>query len=248
MLTPQQIREAGGDPVPATVLDQTNTSVVWKQCVTCRNVKDPKHFKADTSYKDGRTPQCNTCAAVPRLSLEEHTDRLWEMNYYADATKAQRWPHLLDYANEAARLSGKWKHWTTFVRELRQVLPTKLFIREGGLVNHLAVYQIYEQPRPELEGRTFRYLWGIRQTWLPEYSTYKFTDRDIPVKEIHRGWRTPLMRLILDGLLSEERCNKLFGEARGAASTVYRRTLYGWRNRHTTANSTVLPGLAKGEE
>ena len=248
MQTEQEIKTAGGEPVSTAVLDQRDTSTVWKQCATCRNIKDPKRFKADTSYKDGRRPQCDDCAAVPRLSSTEHTERLWEQNYYDKRTQDQRWPHLLDYANEAARLSGKWKHYSTVVQELRHAVPGRLFFQDGALANHLAVYHIYEQPRPELDGRTFRYLWGIRQTWLPEYSTYKFTDRDVPVKEKERGWRTLLLRLITDGLLSEERCTRLFGEARGPASTVYRRTLYGWRNRHiVSANSTVAVGLPQGE-
>jgi hypothetical protein len=250
MQTEQEIKAAGGEPVTTAVLDQSNTSTIWKQCVTCRNVKDPKRFKADTSYKDGRSPQCDDCAAVPRLSLEEHTARLWEQNYYSEATRAQRWPHLLDYVNEEARLSGKWKYYSTFVRELREAVPGKLFFQDGALANHLAVFRIYDQPQPQLEGRTFKYLWGLRTTWMPEYSIFVFTDRDVPVKEKERGWRTPLMRLITTGLLSEARCDKIFGEARGAASVVYRRTLYGWRNRHVANNnkSTVVAGLQQGEE
>ena len=248
MSTESEIIKSGGEPIATSILNQADTRVHWKQCVTCRNVKDPKKFQVDTSAKDGRRPQCDDCAAVPRLSTEEHVDRLWELNYYHAGTQAQRWPHMMDYANEAARLSGKWKHYKTFVYELRQVMKN-LFIREGGLANHLAVYQIFGQPQPRLDGRTFKYLWGLRMGWMPEYSTYKFTDRDIPVKEKERGWRTPLMRLIVDGLLSEERCNKFFGEARGSASTVYRRTLYGWRNRNVTEyKSTVAVGLQRGDE
>jgi hypothetical protein len=85
-------------------------------------------------------------------------------------------------------------------------------------------------------------------TRLPEYSTYVIDDRDIIHREKQKGWRTPLLRLILRGYITEERAEKVFGEARGPASVVYRRALYEWRNRDTaTTQSTALPGLAGGE-
>ena len=228
--SPEQIAASGGEPVSSQVLDQQDTSIHWKQCITCRNIKDPRRFRADTSMRDGRVAQCLDCESVPKLSLEENTIKLYEDNYYAKGTKDQRWAHTLDYLDDEARLSGRWLNYTELIRLLRMHVPN-LFIRDGNLENHIACYRIWEQPQPALEGRTFRYACGFPMVRMPEYSTYVVDDRDVIHKQKQVGWRTPVLRLIIQGLISERKAEKVFGEARGPASTVFRRALYDWRNR-----------------
>ena len=251
--TAEQILTTGGEPVTSEVLDQSCSKIHWKQCITCRSIKDPKRFRADTSSKDGRVDQCQDCEAVPKLSLEENVCKRYEDNYFSLATKAQRWQHTTDYLNDEARLSGRWMHWTDFVYLLRQAVPD-LFIREGGLENHLAVYEVHERfadtegdgilrNQPCRYSINFKYVCGIPMTKMPEYSTYVIDNRDIIHKQKQKGWRTPLLQIILKGYLPELKAQKFFGEPRGETSTVYRRTLYEWRNRHVAQTEKQVVGV-----
>src|SRR5208283_2210636 len=109
-------------------------------------------------------------------------------------------------------------------------LVPSLYIVDGRIEGDLAVFQTYGQPQPDLEGRTFRYLFYIPTGMLPEYSLYEFSERDVPIREQKRGWRTVLLRLIKSGLLTEDTCREVFGEAVGEASTVWHRTLHQYRS------------------
>jgi hypothetical protein len=228
--TAEQVLASGGDPVSSEVLDQQNQKIHWKQCASCRNIKDPKRFRSDSSYRDGRAAQCLDCESRPKLPIEEHVIKLYEENYYNERTKDQRFAHTLDYLDDEARLSGKWMNYQDLIWNFRKNIPN-LFIRDGNLENHIACYRIWGRPQPHLEGKTFRYACGFPMKRMPEYSTYVVDDLDIIHKQKQVGWRTPLLKLILQGLITEVKADRVFGEARGSASTVYRRTLYEWRNR-----------------
>lgn len=251
--TEEQILSTGGEPVSSKVLDQKDDSIKWKQCITCRSVKDPKRFRADSSQQDGRVQRCLDCEAVPKLSMEENYYKRYEDNYFSAATKSQRWKNTTDYLNDEARLTGRWMHWADFVQLLQRACPD-LFIMEGGLHNHLAVYEVHDRLvfDSETVGGMWRsdplgcrysfnskYVCGIPMVKMPEYSTYVIDDRDIIHKQKQKGWRTPLLQVILKGYLPEQKAIKIFGEPRGEASVVYRRTLYEWRNRYTTQVATT---------
>jgi hypothetical protein len=122
-------------------------------------------------------------------------------------------------------------HHSGFISRLRRAVPGKLCFVDGRIADDIAVFQIFG--RPQADGRDFKYLWYIPTGFMPEYSLYEFDPvRDIPVKERIRGWRTPLIRLIKSGLLTEDRCKKFFGEPIGPASIVWRRQMFVLRNQH----------------
>lgn len=225
------ITSQGGLPLDTAVLDQTNLSVYDKQCATCLNIKPFNQFRRDASYREGVRDQCLSCESEPRLSTEEHTARLWEKSYYDHRVKSQRWSHQEDYMDDRPRW-GHPMHHSELLYKLRNLLPTELFIIDGNIVGDLAVYQVFGQPQPELNGLTFKYLWYIPTGFMPEFSLYEFDERDVPIKERQRGWRTPLLRLIKSGLLTERQVDKEFGPAEGMGSIVYRRQLYIYRNKH----------------
>ncbi len=196
------------------------------------------YFKKDTSYRDGRRDQCEDCVAAPRLSTEEHTYRLREDNLSSEAVKKQRWANQLDYMNDEARL-GKRMHSSEFLLRLRKLIGwDKIFLTDGNFLGDIAVYRISGVPRPDFDGSpaTFKYLWYLPTGWMTEYSVYEFNERLIPVREIQRGWRTPLLRLIKQDLLTENQVNWEFGTAEGEASVVYRRELYKKRNNGSLPN------------
>jgi hypothetical protein len=246
MLTAEQILGHNGIPVPLEVLDQTINTPNWKQCQSCWNILPHSAFRRDSSYREGVRNQCAQCEMAPKLSTAEHIHRLKELNYNLEGTKIQRWENQEDYMNVAARLSGKWMHHSEFLNKLRKLVSLSgdrlLYLMDGRFVFDIALWVAYG--RPQADGKDYSYMGYIPMGPLPEYSIYVFNSRDVPVKEQIRGWRTPLMRFILKGLITEEDCNKAFGEAQGPASIVWRRDLYNLRSRLIKGpNSTVVTGL-----
>jgi hypothetical protein len=226
----QTIHGLGGTPVSTDVLDQSNYKVYEKECAGCRRIQPFGCFRRDSSYREGVRDLCLDCETSPKLSTEEHLENQREKNYRA-ASK-QRWSNQEDYENEEARW-GYVMDSSEVLRKIFKLIPHDLFITDGRIIGDLALYRVYGSPQPDLDGRTFRYLFYIPQSRLPEFSQYEFDHRDVPIREKRRGWRTVLLRLIKTGLVTEEQVEEEFGPALGEASTVWRRTLWQHRNGKT---------------
>ena len=70
----------------------------------------------------------------------------------------------------------------------------------------------------------------------PEWSLMHFDQFDVPVAERYRGWRTALMVLITNGVLTEEEVERAFGPVvLNEASELYRQTLQSHRERKAQA-------------
>jgi hypothetical protein len=66
----------------------------------------------------------------------------------------------------------------------------------------------------------------------PEWSLMYFDDLDVPVRERYRGWRTALLALILNGVVTEEQAERAFGRVvENRASELYCETLKNYRER-----------------
>lgn len=218
-------------------INQINQDVIespdllGKECLTCGRILEYKFFRKDSSYKDGRRDQCEGCESVPRMSLDEHTHRLREKNFSSEAVKKQRWEHQEDYKNSSAR-QGKTMTGVEFLQKLKTLIPD-LYWQSGRIEGDLAVYIIYPFPQSHLDNRDFEYMWYVPSGKMPEFSTYEFDKaRDVLVREEERGWRTPLLRCIKRGLITEEQADATFGKpSDGEASVVYRRQLWEYRNK-----------------
>ena len=58
----------------------------------------------------------------------------------------------------------------------------------------------------------------------------RFDEFDVPTSERYRGWRTALLRLIQEGVLSEAEVDRAFGPvAMGDVSLLYREQLEDYR-------------------
>lgn len=67
--------------------------------------------------------------------------------------------------------------------------------------------------------------------FMPELSILNFDDKGAPLAERRRGWRTVLLQLILKGVISEDKANKIFGKPKLTASFArYNSTLQAFRN------------------
>ena len=215
------------------VLDRNiveSPELLGKECAGCMGIFPFGMFRKDYGATDGRYRLCLSCENSPRLSTEEHTHRLREMNARSHAVQRQRWEHQDDYRNDEARLT-RYLHYSDVIRRLRK-LAHNLYFMDGRIEGDIAIYKVYGRPQPQLEGRDFEYLMYMPTGFLPEFSTYEFNERDVPVKEKKRGWRTLLLRLIRSGIVTERQCAEEFGEPEGQSSTVWKRTLFVWRNGH----------------
>jgi len=67
--------------------------------------------------------------------------------------------------------------------------------------------------------------------FAPELSVMRFDDHGVPLAEKYRGWRTPLLQLILKGIVSEKKANEVFGSPKTTpAFHRYNQTLQNFRN------------------
>jgi hypothetical protein len=60
-----------------------------------------------------------------------------------------------------------------------------------------------------------RYVTWIQIPAMIEFSVMRFDAHGLPLAEKYRGWRTVLLELIRQGLLTERDVNRVFGEATG---------------------------------
>ena len=195
-----------------------------RECCCCFRILDLKHFRADHTNRDGRAERCVECERTPWLSIEENTAMLREKNYNSEALKKQRPPWLDSMKCDIGRI-GRVMDATDFLNKLKTLIPNITW-RQGAFADDLSVFLV--DGRGELG---YRYLWYVPKGVLPEFSIHEIDDRDVPIKEKRRGWRTPLLRCILSNMISEQDANRVFGPpSDGLASEVYRKRLYDHRN------------------
>jgi hypothetical protein len=218
------------NPTLESDLIDESKPVLGIECCTCFRILPFSNFRRDSSYKTGYRPQCNDCASTEPLSVKENALKLSEQNYNSEALKKQRVITLDDYETDAARI-GHPLHHSDFLLKLLPLVPN-LYICEGRIQGDLALYKVFPQPQSHLEGRTFQYLGYCPTGMIPEFSLWEFDSRDVPVRERERGYRTVLLTLIIQGMLTEEKVNQVFGRPEGPGSLIYRRKLSEWRNRN----------------
>lgn len=203
--------------------------LLGQECCTCFKILRFTDFEADHTYRNGRKPQCLLCQNSPRLSLAEHTSRLKELSFSSEAVKKQRHADQEEFRLEDER-EGRKMHSSDLLLKLHKLIPS-LYIQEGGIAGDLAIYQVADTPQVKWGGKNFNYLGFITFGELNEYSQYEFDEkRDVVLRESTRGWRTTLLRCLKAGLLTEEQCNRVFGQPSGRASTVWYKELHKLRH------------------
>lgn len=84
------------------------------------------------------------------------------------------------------------------------------------------------------EQRVPKCLTSLQWDCGPEWSLMYFDEFDVPIRERYRGWRTALLALITNDVLTEDEVDRAFGPVvQNEASELYRETLQGYRQRKT---------------
>ena len=198
-----------------------------KECQSCARLLTYRFFPKNASYKDGYFPKCFKCLESPRLSIEEHAARLYEMNYNSEGTRRQRHP---DQEELRENRPGRAMDCSLFLQKLLHVYPS-LHVRQGGVRGDLALYATSGVNRPEWGGQSFKYVGFVTLGIMPEYSTYEFDDhRDILLRVHDVGWRSVLLRFVEGNILTEEQCLKEFGPPSGGVNSIWYKKLNQHRN------------------
>ena len=207
-----------------------SSEIYGKDCAGCGCSLDWVYFRRDSSSRDGHSALCDDCEAQPILSTSEHIARKREQNYNSEAIKKQRWEDQEELKDDESRVGRPMKH-TDFLSVVQKLVPC-LYVTEGRIQGHLAIYQVAGGPKPAWDGNDYKYLFFCPSGILPEFSQYEFDPRtNVPIRESNRGWRTVLLRLIKCGLLTEDTCNRVFGRPEGKPSNRWHHELWKYRNK-----------------
>lgn len=141
-----------------------------------------------------------------------------------EVAKEYQWLHPSEYADEGAR-KGKIMHSSTFINKLRNECGLKCWYSQHGQPKKvtLMVQRAEGMLSPEIA------CW-CQEGFCTEYSIMNFDDHGAPLAEKFRGWRTPLLQMIIKRIIPETTVDKVFGKAIGPASVRYNSMLYSIRN------------------
>lgn len=191
---------------------------------------DPKLAREIADYEES----CRIDPSKASNESKETLKRLEEDN--AKARRAYRWPHQEELKGGR---TGKILHMNEFMSRLRRALPRgmKVWLTEkGGMQKSLGLYIGHSGTlRPETcthEVGKPHYVCFIQVPFMQEYEELFFDKYDVPLGPKRRGWRTILLKLIEQKVITEKAAHREFGEpSSGPASLRYREYLQYLRSR-----------------
>jgi hypothetical protein len=138
-----------------------------------------------------------------------------------EAVKQFRWHKQEELAREGDRI-GRIISQEELLNGLNQIVPARYNLwSKRGMVG-LSV----------LKDGNWKYACAVQCGYMPEYSVMRFDTYGLPLNEKYRGWRTVLLRLIVQDLISETRAHEIFGAPpENRASRRYWEQLFNYRNR-----------------
>ena len=107
------------------------------------------------------------------------------------------------------------------IRRLKLLKP-ELIIQDGGMPNAIAV-RIFRD-NGDGEGPRLTYLTGFYKEVLPEYSSVTVDEHGVALDE-KRGWRTVLLMLMKQNVVSYRRVVEVLGDAFGQRSNRWHQQL-----------------------
>jgi hypothetical protein len=140
-----------------------------------------------------------------------------------------------EYVDERRRW-GRALHHSEIIRKLRNLIPT-LVCADGATPNAISLY--YYNPHvyfPDVQRKGgFVNIGWIYGGYNPEFEI-DLVDRYQRALGQKRGWRTTLLRMILNKLITEKQADEAFGAPPFTpTASNYRRQLFAFRNK-TSAN------------
>jgi hypothetical protein len=132
---------------------------------------------------------------------KEELARLREAS--AEQVKEYQWLSPDEYKNEKERI-GHIMHSVVFLNKLQKA-GVNCWYRSHPQAGKITLVVQRAALPPEVG------CW-CQEGFAPELSIMRFDDHGIPLAEKYRGWRTPLLQLILKGVISEKKADEIFGK------------------------------------
>lgn len=146
---------------------------------------------AEHMYEEDQTSNQN------RESLAEQQ----EIN--REVAKEYQWLTPEEYADAEARVGVPMNH-AEFIKLLRKA-GVHCYYTTHPHADKLILIIVNKQ------GQFENACW-LAYGYMPELSMMSFDHHGAPLAERRRGWRTPLLQLILKGYISEEKAHKIFSK------------------------------------
>ena len=194
-------------------------SLLGKECQACRRILPYSVFQADSTVRDGRALICPRCKSTPRLSAEENLHRVREANFSSNAVSVQRRPDEEDYIDRDAK--GRVLSSSDFCYKLKKA-GVKLTVGPAAFLDEMSLY-VDDNQSPS----GARYMGWLPIGYVQEFSEYSYNDYLVPTDEIVHGYRGILKNLILQGFLTEKKCEEVFGRCN---EKVWAKTMWSFRN------------------
>lgn len=120
---------------------------------------------------------------------------------------------------------GRIFHMNEFMFKLRSAGLTAWYTNKGGMAGTLGLYVSHEGLKPacQHESGAPHYVGFVQVPFMQEFEELHFDAHDLPLGSKRRGWRTILLKLIEQKMLTEAKAHESFGEPLG--SVVSRRYL-----------------------
>lgn len=134
---------------------------------------------------------------------QEELCRLHEAN--EDTAKQYQWLNPDDYDDEKARI-GQPMASNEFIVKLREA-GLRCWYTDHPHKDKLVLLVAHQNQEREVA------CW-VQNGYMQELSVMNFDEFGAPLAEKRRGWRTPLLQLILKGFITETKANKVFGPPR----------------------------------
>jgi hypothetical protein len=111
-------------------------------------------------------------------------------------------------------------HPNELIRRIQRLNP-RIIVEPGGVRNAVAVRTLAFDT--EIGKEEKKYITGFYIDMpMPEFSCVVLDNKGLPVKEV-RGWRTVLLALIRQKLLTKKQCDLTFGKAQGQRTSLWDR-------------------------
>ena len=107
----------------------------------------------------------------------------------------------------------------------REAAHGRMWLHDDSIAGRVGITAwVYD---PKTRQRSRKMVTTLQYPYGPEWSLVRFDKYDVPIAERYRGWRTALLMLILNGVVTEAEVNRAFGPPLlNDASVIYRERLF----------------------
>ena len=164
-----------------------------------------------------RVEEESELATSSQQTREEYL-RLFEKN--VNARRDSRFPN-----QEELKMSreGQILHMNEFLSRLKRCGLNCWYSEKGGMAKTLGLYVGHDKTaKCNHEYGMPHYVCYVQVPFMQEYEELHFDRYNIPLGSKRRGWRTVLLKLIEQGILTVDKVNEIFGKpATGPVSRRY---------------------------